>query len=450
MATKGMNVCCLDVGQGMCTFIEVYDDTNKLIRTLLFDLGSTKNSAVAGPATIAYIAKNIIARKGPDGYLDALFVSHKDADHVNLLTGLLEAVPKAKIGKVFYGGRYSWYQKSAGNVLTALKERCAKATDVQGFPIGDTGFVDGAFKTALWAQDGLSILLLVVNTPYGSEKKGDAESEISTSPDGDQANSKSLVCIAWLSRGDGFCISGDATFPTMAYTNTVLGTRKLLDMRMMLLPHHGSRKTTFGLPSSSAEIADEAMETIKTFGRNVGAKTLIASADTKHSHPSFETITIFRAYTDTLSAWWSDPNLSQGNHYLSTYLDLSMGDGGPDTGQYISFQNHWNVYSTLYCHPENVKDIEYPSWFGQVKTLPKPSKPSPPGMNWIYWVPMENKPVTLTGVDSGRVTSLLGPLIGEAPVLIRRPDARSLPALPQAHPPLSPSGALLSRAKTVP
>jgi len=49
MATGKMKLTVIDVGQGQCTFMELYDDTSptpKLINTLLFDCGSNKKSDV--------------------------------------------------------------------------------------------------------------------------------------------------------------------------------------------------------------------------------------------------------------------------------------------------------------------------------------------------------------------------------------------------------------------
>lgn len=398
MATLGIRVCSLDVGQGMSTFVEIYDTNGQLIRTLLFDLGYTK---AQNPATMDFLVRQINLRK-PQPYIDGIFVSHKDRDHINLLDELLTRLPGVGIGMVRYGGRRSWYTQSSGyNVINVMAARCADpAKDVSGFPVGETDYDEElGFWGDIWDMDDVTVYLLAVNTPYGKEEVGAPEDDISKKPDGDQANSKSLICYLWYN-GSGFTISGDATFPSIVYINKVLGKTKLPSTKMVLLPHHGSRKTTFGLSATNAAISDTARASVTTFARKMGGKTVIASANTKHSHPSLETTALFQQYSDTGTPWWEDPALENGKHYMTTYQDIDLGVGGPKKDAYRSLQTTWNVYSTLYKHPDISVNFSYPPLATYAPPDPPPLIPA--GMNWLYTLG-NNGLLVFRGVASERL-----------------------------------------------
>jgi hypothetical protein len=405
MATLGIRVCSLDVGQGMCTFVEIYNTDNNIIRTLLFDLGSTK---AANPATLEFIAGQVKLRK-PAPFIDAVFLSHKDADHVNLIGSLLKLLPADMgIGTVRYGGRRAWYHSG---IINDLAKRCADADhDVSGFSVGDTNYdTDLGFYDYLWDMDDLTVYLLAVNTPYGDEVAGAAESTISTQPDHDQANSKSLVCYLWYNDA-AFAICGDATFPALVYINGVLKNDKLGHTKMLLLPHHASRRTTFGLGRTNDDISDEARKSVNTFARKLGGQTLIASANTRHSHPSLETTALFQQYSDKGAAWWSDPVVKSGAHFITMYQDLDMGLGGPSAYAYRSFLTQWNVYSTLYMDASLAVKFGYPPLTPFTPPSPPPSFPA--GVNYLYKVG-NDKRISLEGVSSNRKTTVAQALFGD-------------------------------------
>src|ERR1043166_6992858 len=146
----------LDVGQGMCTFFECYNDQLELAHIALFDVGSTKNS---NDTSLDFVVGRIKARSPPNGYLDIVFLSHKDADHTNLVITLLGKVPNASIGMVRYGGKYEWYEvwdKKAGefiNILSKLGERTRVFDQhVKGFPVGNSDYDPQTGKFGLpWA-----------------------------------------------------------------------------------------------------------------------------------------------------------------------------------------------------------------------------------------------------------------------------------------------------------
>lgn len=399
MATSGIQVYSLDVGQGMCTFVEIYNQADEITNVLLFDLGSSKNSTEAGGPTVKFLVQQINKRK-PGPFIDAIFLSHKDGDHVSLIAALLKKLPGVAVGRVCYGGRYEWYS----SVLNELAKRCE---DLRCFSIGQTNFMKEfqGYVGAIWRGNDVNVYLLAVNTPFKSEKPFTSYENISNKPNGDQANSKSMVCVVRYLSSD-FVISGDATYPTFGYINTLLGNLNFSWVKMLLLPHHGSRKTTFGLPKTDAKISDEARLVVQTFAFKMGSKTLIASADTKHSHPSLETTALFQQYTDT-NTWWQDDNLEGHRHYLSAFIDFDLKATGATTvkkGDYKSFQTTWNVYSTLYFNGGKIGKFSYPP----LANIPEPNPDDieidvefPWGMNWIYTLPAGGG-VNLVGVSSNR------------------------------------------------
>src|ERR1043166_2475679 len=407
----------LDIGQGMCTVFEYYNEKDELKQIALFDVGSTKN---APNATLDFLGRRIIARQPPNGYLDILFLSHKDADHVNLVSRLLALVPNAQIGMVRYGGRYSWYEtmdrktREKTNILTTLGKRTGFADAyVKGFPVGRSDYdpKTGQFGLPLWPGTNYDFYLLAANAPYKTEKVGTPESEISDRPDGDQANSKSLV-IALQMAHIWTIIGGDATFPTFQYINGFFN-KTFTNTVMTLLPHHGSRKTTFGLNATAGKISDQSRKVVDTYAQRLAGLTAVASADTKHSHPSLETVDIFLAYTDKTTSWWSDPGLNQ-KHYATAYIDINFKSGKKIPQTYTTYQTSQNVYSTLYYYSLSKPTFSY-SPFVTPAEDPKTGVSFPKGMNWIYWN-YSNSPATkLIGESSGRLEEVRQMMLRTAP-----------------------------------
>ena len=419
----------LDVGQGMGTFLTYYDSKKVLKAVALFDIGSSHNKSKIEEPVVEFLKKKIIERSKPNGYLDAMFISHKDSDHVNLIQQLLDAVPDATIGKVRYGGRRSWYKKSKGNILNELDKRIEKGKS-RGFPIGHSNWNSDKdlFEKPIWESDGEEVqaFLLAANTPFDEDESG-SEDEISARPDGDQANSKSLVIA--LSMDDVWAIiSGDATYPSFDYINGYFDSEFEGNI-MTLLPHHASRKTTFGLPKSDGEISEESMEVVTTFAKNMHGLTVVASADTKHGHPSLETIEVFLEYTDQAKSWWEDKYLAD-LHYVTVMIDTDINRAVPY--DYTTYRTGNNVYSTRYFRELADPPFSYPPYQAITKKQKtNGSKYSPPeGMNWVYASDGTEDGTTLVGEDSGRLDALTEMLL-EADLSIGLPPA----ALPAPAPP---------------
>lgn len=430
----------LDVGQGMGTFVTYYDSNDVLTAIALFDIGSSHNKWKIEESVVDFLAEKIIERSSPDpdGYLDAMFISHKDSDHVNLIQQLLDKVPDATIGQVRYSGRYSWYKKSAGNILDELNKRVKnKKGKASGFPIGHSYWYpkEGVFKNPIWQSDGNKVVayLLAVNTPYKDEVVGDPETDISARPDGDQANSKSLVVA--LSMNDTWAIiSGDATYPTFQYICGFFKVQFGANI-MTLLPHHGSRKTTFGLPSTDAEISKEAKKVVNTFAKNMNGLTVVASADTMHSHPSLETIELFLPYTDQKYSWWPDPNLGSF-HYVTVRIDIDIENEDDELlwKIYTTYQTAKNVYSTLYFDSFYAANppFTYPPYKVIVTSKKRKMNPTPSfspaeGKNWVYYSNGTVAGTELKGEDSGRLSALTKMLLQREPIGLP-PEALPAPA----------------------
>ncbi|MFW3895706.1 hypothetical protein [Pseudomonas bharatica] len=397
----------LDVGQGMSTLFVVYDADGGVTALALFDLGSLGKRDVAGPSTLEFLKKMALLRESPNGRIDAVFISHKDGDHINMffgsesgkdpLQGLLRLLPDMTIGLCRYGGRYSWYadtatvSKKSENLLTLIKARTANPDeDVKGFPVGASSVLTTGGVGKLWGGDDYLVFLVAANAPFNGEAVGTSEDKISDKPNGDQANSKSLVLVVGVEAGGQMTtaiIGGDATFPTFQYINClVTGTGQ--NVYMTLLPHHGSRKTTFGLPSKTKPISEEARRVVATYAQLMSGKTVVASADTgsNYGHPSLETSQLFLRYADTSKTWWSDPLVGNDRHFTTAYIDYALDATNYNQIGMRTFLTTQNLYSTRYYDSSVVSSpmVAYAP-FTAFGTPPYSDKFAfAPGMNWIY------------------------------------------------------------------
>ncbi|GLO12423.1 hypothetical protein PPUJ20028_10040 [Pseudomonas putida] len=396
----------LDVGQGMSTFFEEYDASGTIVANALFDLGSNKNKVRAGKPARAFLAKQILANTGGvtgSGYLNAVFLSHKDSDHINMILELLEELPYMEIGKVFYSGSYNWYMDGGINVLTELGKRTTSSDkDVMGFPIAYTGLKGPtqADWTPLWGTTHAVAYVIAVNTV----SSGSSTSIGSYTPNGDVANSTSLGIYLQVFNV-GAVIFGDATYTTFEFVNNLFHTFTFkLDCTFALqAPHHGSRKTTFGLKVSTDPITLPQAQVVNTFAYLMGAATVVVSADTLHKHPSLQTIDAFVTYADNTNSWWYDP-LIPPYHYTTTYFDAAYSLTLPTPYGISTYQTRQNFYTTLY---HSLYGTPWNFSFAPLATAtPLTGVPSE-GMNWFYQVDSKSTrspdTITMTGVPSGRL-----------------------------------------------
>ena len=141
MSTGKIIVSVVDVGQGKCTFVEIYNTSNTLIHTLLFDCGSDKQSAETQD-NLQYIADKVSGMGTPA--FDCIFFSHSDKDHISLTKDLLDkfsSSKKPKVKEVWYGGDRTKYTKYKFNILDYLEAQgyCDTA-DLKAAPSNYTGY----------------------------------------------------------------------------------------------------------------------------------------------------------------------------------------------------------------------------------------------------------------------------------------------------------------------
>ncbi len=391
MSASMVDINFLDVGQGSSCFVQIFEDDgsgiDEMVGSLLFDLGSLNNKKTAGGATIDFVYDELMGMDGGP-VIDLLVVSHKDADHVNLLIPLIKKFKKneLKIKQIYYSGKKKWYN----GLFSSITAWCKNTPAVNGLLIAGCGFdkTSGTW-TALWNGYNVWMYLVMANTPsYIGEKRGDDENSIVDNPNGERVNTMSAVCSIYFN-GRSYIVAGDATFGTIGEVNNALKGQNLGYVQAMTLPHHGSRKTTFGLSKTDADISKSQLKVVKTFAGIFNGKTLIASADTKHSHPSLEVMELFYEYTDKTTIWYTDPDVKAAYgknwHYVTAYIDLDItypdGSAIPmSSPPYESFPSSMNIYSTLYCYDKALFS------FPPAGKLPKEKakKAFPVGVSWYY------------------------------------------------------------------
>jgi len=352
MATGDVVVNVVDVGQGQCTFVEIYNTAGTLIHTLLFDCGTDKYSTET-VNNLKYIADKVSSMKPPA--FDSVFLSHSDKDHISLLKPLLGKFLPAKkpaIKEVWYGGNYTDYAKSSFNILDYLKIQCY----CNNFYAPDDNLTDydpnnGRYKYSLWISDDkeVSVSLLVGNVV--SDKPGSPRpAKKQRTPE--QKNRVSLICGLYYDK-ISYIICGDATMRTMGWVNYYFEGATVFNKNIMVtLPHHGSRTT--GLDVSGAKDASSnAIKTVETFSGILKSKTITASAtDTKNHHPSLELIEMFVPETIQQPVL-EDSRLKQKGvhvHRARAYIDeqLKFFDGKIVQKTYKTFDTDKNLFTTNY------------------------------------------------------------------------------------------------------
>ncbi len=397
MATAKLLVTVLDVGQGQGTFVEVYNTLGQLTNTLLFDLGSLKAKKTAGGTSIGYITKILDSSQTPTTMsvptIDYLSLSHADGDHVNLIMTMIKSVEDKtgktmKFGKIRFGGIKDWY---AAIFFVELGKRC---TDI--IPLNLNHQAYNTLTTnyeAIWDANEVYAYVILANVP----DKAATTVFKKDKPDVELANCVSIISTVYFKDQKGaayqFFVNGDATFTTFEGFNNIYSfLPKFENVQMVTLPHHGSRRTTFGLSSGSADASSASKKVVQTFSNKIGGKTATASAEVfgNYHHPSLDVISAFLSPTDT-KPWYSDPDLDFGRHYLTAFLDIPLKDakGNQKDGVYSSFETEINVYTTLYCSGGIIGNFLSPpnNPVGPATSWGKKKRPVfPEGLRWIYTV----------------------------------------------------------------
>lgn len=330
MATGYIILTVVDVGQGQCTFLEVYDDTTpkpKLIHTVMMDCGSDKKSADT-PTNLQYIATRVESMDEPA--FDCIIFSHSDKDHISLTKAVLDLIDednKPVVKKVVYGGDYDQYVKNHFNILDYLKEEeyCGKK-DITSPGSNWSNYVpkSGKFEgNPLWqsTDKAVKIYSVVANVLSDNPDWEENDEDVSGAK-AEEKNRVSIICGLYFG-GISYVICGDATNVSMSATNQRFkGTKVFKNNAMTTLPHHGSRATGFAVKRDD-DPSDEAVEVVDTFAKIMNSEVLTASAFEKHRHPSMQLMSAF--LPTQKKPFLRDARLKQKNtHRLNAYVDIDI------------------------------------------------------------------------------------------------------------------------------
>jgi hypothetical protein len=333
MATGNVVVTVVDVGQGQCTFVEIYDDTSPtpvLTHTLLVDCGSDKQSTDT-KQNIQYIADKVAAMAAPA--FDCVIFSHSDKDHVSLMETLLKDFPTTsppnppKVKLVWYGGNWDQYTKGKlkFNILNHLvnKNYCPKS-EIKTTDSDYTGYDQKTknYHAHFWQSPDKSVTLYCIGSNVLSDDPDwDTHKKVGQQKGAEPTNRVSIIAGLYYA-GVSYVLCGDATNKTMAAANTLLAGTTVFDNNIMTtLPHHGSRTTGYAVKSGAKASANNKL-TVTTFAALMKSKTISVSAYQKHSHPSLEMMVDFYPEGDPIL---QDARLEQKNaHRVTSRIDLDL------------------------------------------------------------------------------------------------------------------------------
>lgn len=367
MATGDVILTVVDVGQGQCTFVEIYDDDGMnptLQQTLLFDCGSNKKSDETG-TNISYIVNRVTNMATPT--IDCLFFSHGDTDHTNLIWTLLDEIDlalgsdkKLAITNTLYGGAFAHYYKNSKNILNSVVTRgyCTAPTVRQagGSNFSNYNPATKSYAGHLWQSTDHSVMVYAVCVNVLSDEPDWTQND-QPIPGGnaEELNRVSLVAAIYYA-GKSYVICGDATYVTMGATIKRFNNDPPLfdNNAMVTLPHHGARNTGFAVPSSE-RASLKAKMIVGYFADLFQSDTVSVSAYRHHGHPSLELMSTFPPKLD--KPVLRDPRLRQRNtHRITANIDyvIFLYDPDGESGQTIemvrerTFEAITNTYTTRY------------------------------------------------------------------------------------------------------
>lgn len=355
MATGVVNVTVVDVGQGQCTFVEIYDRSSKpkLIHTLLFDCGTDKDSTQTYK-NLDYIAKKALEKNVPG--FDCIIFSHSDNDHISLAKYVLDKIwetTKPTVDEVIYGGNYDKYEKKGENILEYIEDEGFCDSDkIYSMNSNATNYVktSKSYGDNLWHSTDNSVYVygIVANVLSDDPDWDDNDATIQTKT-AEAKNRVSIICGLYYANSS-YVICGDATKKTMGAVNNLFsgGTAVFNQNLMTTLPHHGSRATAFGVPSTKGASA-AAKLVVTTFSGILKSQTLTASSFEKHSHPSLE---LMNCFIPTAAApFLRDPRLKEKNaHRIVANIDIKLTQpkGWSLLKSYYSFDTTTCTFGTRY------------------------------------------------------------------------------------------------------
>lgn len=366
MATGKIKVSVVDVGQGQCTFVEVYETGGALKHTLLFDCGSDKYRKRGLNKNFDYRGLNknfdyiVSITKNKKPTFDAIFFSHSDKDHISQLSNLLKKYVqlnptiKPTIDLVRYGGRIENYKKGKFNILEYLaKNGYCQKTNIKGFDINKTDYDKDhkIYARYMWESEDKKVNVPCIGVNFLTESPDN--DDVPVAKTAEQKNHVSMICGLYFS-GSSYVICGDATNGTMAAVNRLFKDNQgfFTQNEMLTLPHHGSRAT--GLAVKGGEKASEnAIAVVKSFSKLMNAKSVTISSYQKNTHTSLELLSHF-APSDQ-DEMIKDPRLTRNNaHLLVLYNEKPKLKATAESYpiHYNNVSTTINVFGTDYFEPD--------------------------------------------------------------------------------------------------
>jgi beta-lactamase superfamily II metal-dependent hydrolase len=367
----------LDVGQGTGNYVEVTED-NGTVYPILIDLGSEGWKTEAGLPSAKLVAEHLMKLKPPT--LSAVFLSHSDSDHINLLIPLLgyfdtprtvnPTKPVLTVHRVCYGGDPRKYVKRGKNYLLELdKYRPLNvgtilepvANDASSFAGGDPS------NWKPWASFGGAQIWLLVGNVVSETVVVYEESPTGSQPaEGYAINTRSLVLVVTAGTNQ-FVMTGDATGMTLARCNEWLKNAEVrkyvANVFDLTLPHHGSETTTFDLLGATSDDMDAeelADVNVQDFVDYVKPQTISASAGERSTfrHPASRVIDAFSTHLDGRLYFADDALKALNQHFYTAFfprrvkkLNVSPGTW-PSNGAWYTARTAANIFSTDYWLPE--------------------------------------------------------------------------------------------------
>ncbi|MEZ0109718.1 hypothetical protein ABH920_003732 [Catenulispora sp. EB89] len=474
MTTTHVIINAMDVGQGLGTFVQLFDQDPEPevapTNTILLDFGSYGgDSDVAAKPRVAWLVDQL--KRMPQPTIDAVYLSHGDLDHFNLMPQLLARFTPYDPSKHQTGPSTLWirYARYAGerdhfvikevNVLDKIatymvaNENPLRTTPTAG-EFNGTSF-RGLRTDPDFSVDNLSCYIVAENLGSGVLSPIRRKGKYLTHAYG--KNTRSIVLLLAITDWEyQFVSTGDATGRTLLECNRayakLIPDGWLNNVVGMTVPHHGARRTLDIKPAGSNPTPEQV---VSAFADWVKPRALFGSASLAqhHHHPDAEVLRYLWDRIPPGDAIYNDPGLG-GRHFYNAYFEARKYDATvPDPQTGTPLQVKWppatNFYSVKTSRPVYT-NIYYSSSYRSERDMVFPPAPAvkvplavgkqPVGVTWVMKL---QKGVTPT---MDRLSSRTGAYAADfrepsAPgVAVRRPDRPSPRPTYRATPVTRPAG----------